>query len=77
MATHKEIMEKLSKEFDITCELEQSYIKYIVDNDIPESQWLDVDKCPICGEVNHDFIDTSTMINGGVGAICMQCLEDL
>jgi hypothetical protein len=70
-------MLNMSMEFDITDELDQSYMKYIVDNDIPEEQWLDVDKCPICEEVNHDFIDTSTMINGGVGAICEQCLIDL
>jgi hypothetical protein len=65
---HNELMLNMSMEFDM---------KYIVDNEIPEEQWLDVDKCPICDEVNHDFIDTSTMINGGVGAICEQCLIDL
>jgi hypothetical protein len=74
---HNELMLNMSMEFDITDELDQSYMKYIVDNDIPTDQWLDVDKCNVCEEVDHEFHDTTEMIGAGVGVICNSCLRDL
>ena len=33
--------------------------------------------CPICGEEVDELFDTEGMINGGIGYVCEQCLEDL
>ena len=32
--------------------------------------------CEICGEKAEELIDTEGMINGGIGKVCEQCLED-
>lgn len=32
--------------------------------------------CPICGEETDELIDTEGMINGGIGEVCEQCIED-
>jgi hypothetical protein len=54
-----------------------NYAKYIVEHELPRISWLDVDECSICGGINHEFHSTETMIQGGVGVICEQCLIDL
>lgn len=35
-------------------------------------------RCPICNELcpEDDMIDTEGMVNGGIGEVCEQCLED-
>jgi hypothetical protein len=33
-------------------------------------------RCDICGESEEELIDTTGMINGDVGYVCYQCLED-
>lgn len=35
-----------------------------------------MDKCEICGEETEELFDTTQMVNGGVGYVCEQCLED-
>ena len=32
--------------------------------------------CPLCGEETDELIDTEGMINGSIGEVCEQCLED-
>ena len=32
--------------------------------------------CPLCGEETNELIDTEGLINGGIGLVCEQCLED-
>lgn len=41
------------------------------DDDIEE-----LEQCELCGEWFDELHDTSEMINGGVGYVCEQCLED-
>lgn len=38
----------------------------------------DIAKCDLCGcdALENELIDTEGMINGGVGCVCQQCLED-
>ena len=32
--------------------------------------------CPQCGELVEELIDTEGMLNGGIGKVCHQCIED-
>lgn len=32
--------------------------------------------CPICGQATDELIDTEGMINGSIGEVCEQCMED-
>lgn len=32
--------------------------------------------CPLCGEETDELIDTEGMINGSIGEVCEQCLEN-
>ncbi len=35
-------------------------------------------KCPECGQLvfEDELIDTEGMVNGGIGKVCEQCIED-
>lgn len=32
--------------------------------------------CPLCGEETDELYDTEGMINGSIGEVCEQCLEN-
>lgn len=32
--------------------------------------------CPSCGNETDELIDTEGMVNGGIGEVCEQCIED-
>lgn len=32
--------------------------------------------CPQCGELVEELVDTEGMLNGGIGKVCHQCIED-
>lgn len=36
----------------------------------------EIKTCPICGQETDELIDTEGMINGSIGEVCEQCLED-
>ena len=48
----------------------------IKEKEIEEEVIEDVYECDICGEEVEELIDTEGMLNGGVGCVCAQCLED-
>ena len=33
--------------------------------------------CPQCGELVEELFDTEGLLNGGIGKVCEQCIEDL
>lgn len=41
------------------------------DDDLEE-----LEQCNLCGEWFNELTDTEGLINGGVGYVCEQCLED-
>jgi len=32
--------------------------------------------CESCGELVEELVDTMGMLNGGIGSVCHQCIED-
>lgn len=72
------VKQELTKTYD-SQETIDKFAEYIVEHDLPINQWLDVDTCDKedCGRIDHEFIDTEGMVNGGIGVICMSCYIDM
>jgi hypothetical protein len=71
----------VTKGFDLRLQASQDVIKdtvdYIYENELPTELIDDVDYCDNCGEIDHEFHDTTEMIGAGIGVICNSCLRDL
>lgn len=60
-----------------TTDIEDSFCyKYDVCPFCESTNYIELDLCECCGEWVDGLTDTEGMINGGIGMVCDQCLEN-